>query len=346
MPDVIVNESSMKINWDELGFRITPTRSMYINTCVSEQPWGEGKFVPYGDISMSPASGVLNYGQGIFEGLKAQYSRDNRLLLFRPADNAKRFAQGAVRCCMPPFPEDQFVKIVHDIVQHNRDYVPPYGKGSLYIRPCLWGTGAILGVAPAPEYTLLVYVSPVGNYYKGELTPIKLQVSEDYQRSAPKGMGQVKFIGNYAGSLLGIKAVKAQGFNGCIYLDAVHERFVEEVGTSNFFCVRDNVLYTPKLGSILPGITRASVIQLAKDTLNMKVVETDVDINAVLQADECFCTGTAAVITPIGMIQYQGRDVVYNDFQVGSRTRELYRLLTDIQAGDAKDPFNWVSTVE
>ena len=335
---------TVQIDWDKLTFRLTPAKTMFINHCRFDEPWKAGRYVPYGPIRLSPAAAVLNYGQGIFEGLKARRTKQNNIVLFRPIENAKRLAIGATRTSMPPYPIEDFVTVMHEIVRRNIEYVPPYKKGSLYIRPCLWGTGEILGVAPSSEYTFLTFVSPVGSYYHGDLEPIKLVVS-DVHRAAPKGLGNIKFIGNYAGGLQPANAAKARGYSGCVYLDAKEERYVEEVGTSNFFCVINGELLTPSLNSILPGITRESVIQLARDVLKLTVIERNISIDEALSAEECFCTGTAAVVTPIGVMHYKNKDTTINNFEVGPYTRQLYELLTGIQLGDREDTFHWISSI-
>lgn len=317
---------------------------MYVARTLAGGAWGKGAFVPYGPISLSPAAGVLNYGQGIFEGLKAFRTCRDEIVLFRPRENAFRFARGAERLCMPPVPEQYFMDVMVELVRQNRDYVPPFGLGALYLRPCLWGTGEILGVGAAPEYSFVVYVSPVGNYFKGgEISPVKFEVCETFHRSATRGIGSIKFIGNYAPTLLPTVAAKMRGFAGNIYLDAAHEKYIEEAGVANFFCVKDNKLLTPQLSeSILSGITRASVIQLAREVLGLEVIEMQLPIETALQADECFCTGTAAVITPIGSITYKGQETVFNQSNAGLHTREIYDMLCKIQQGLAEDRFDWL----
>lgn len=336
------------IDWNNLSFRLTPTKTMYVAKTDENQQWSQGEYVPYGPLSLSPAAGVLNYGQGIFEGLKAFRTVKGDVALFRPQENAIRFARGARRLCIPPVSEPHFIEVMKGIVQHNLDYLPPAGKGSLYLRPCLWGTGEILGMAAAPEYTFLVYVSPVGNYFKaGEITPVKFAVCETFHRSATRGVGSTKFIGNYAPTLLSSGQAKSNGFAGSIYLDATHEKYIEEAGVANFFCVKDNKLYTPQLSeSILSGVTRASTIQLAREVLQMEVIEMQLPLTMALEADECFCTGTAAVITPIGSIIYKNQETVFNDFKCGRYTQQIYHLLTSIQNGLVEDRFNWLINVE
>lgn len=336
---------SPKIDFDNLSFSITPADTMYISKCAADGLWDQGAYLPYGNISISPAAGVLNYGQGLFEGLKAMRTKAGKLVLFRPSENGKRLAEGAQRVCMPAFPVDKFVEVVIEVVRRNVDYVPPYGKGSLYIRPCLWGTGAVLGVAPAPEFTFIVYVSPVGPYFKTGFKPIKLEITHDFHRAAPKGTGGVKYIGNYAGGMLPAKKTKAKGFNECIYVDAKEEAYIEEVGAANFFCVKGKTLLTPRLGSILPGITRKSVMQIARDVMGLEVVEKNVSVAEALAADEAFCSGTAAVISPIGSITSKGQETIYNGFKVGPVTQALYDHLTHIQLCEEEDRFGWVVPV-
>lgn len=334
-----------KIDFDNLSFSITPADTMYLRKCKADGVWDEGAFLPYGDIPMSPAAGVLNYGQGLFEGMKALRTRAGRLVLFRPAENGKRLIEGAQRMCMPALPVEKFVEVVCEMVRRNSDYVPPYGKGSLYVRPCLWGSGPVLGVAPAPEFTFMVYASPVGPYFKTGVKPIKLEITTEFHRAAPKGTGGVKYIGNYAGGMLPARKTKAKGFNECIYLDAREDKYIEEVGAANFFCVKGHTLLTPQLGSILPGITRKSVMQIAGEVMGMQVVEKNVSVDEALDADEAFCSGTAAVVSPIGSITYKGLEKVFADFKVGRVTRELYDHLTRIQLCEEEDRFGWVVTV-
>ena len=318
---------------------------MYVSKCKLGDEWEAGEIMPYGDITISPAAGVLNYGQGLFEGMKAQRGVNGGIVLFRPERNGERLADGARRLVMPPVPTEMFLDAIEQVVAANARWVPPTGKGALYIRPVLWGSGAILGVAPAPEYTFMIYVCPVGPYFKGGMQPIALKVSDEYHRAAPGGSGAVKAIGNYAPGMMPSKNAKSEGFAEIIYLDAVEHRYIEEVGAANFFCVKDGVIYTPELtGTILPGITRASIIDLARSK-GYEVVEEKVDIQFVLEADECFCAGTAAVISPIGAICKGDVCTTYTNNQVGAVTRELYDSLTGIQTQAISDEFGWIRAV-
>lgn len=335
-----------KIDWDSLTFTFMKTDSMYMAFCDLGETWKEKGIIPFSSFEISPASCVLNYGQGVFEGLKAQQTADGTVVLFRPFENGKRMENGAKRLCMPAYPTASFVNAVKMTVKANRDYVPPTGKGTLYIRPCLWGTGPMLGVAPAPSYTFCIFVSPVGPYFKGGVTPIKLEITKNFHRAAPRGTGGIKAIGNYAGSMYPAKKTKAKGFAEAIYLNASNDRYIEEVGAANFFCMIDGELHTPRLtGSILPGITRDSVITLARDILGITVHERDIDYEEVFKADEVFCTGTAAVISPIGSISFQEKDYTFNNFEVGEYTSRLYDLLTGIQTGAEEDPYGWVTEI-
>jgi len=331
------------INFDDLTFTFTETRSMYVTKCKQGDDWDTGELFPYGNISISPASTVLNYGQGLFEGMKAYRTNDGRILLFRPEKNAERAAKGCLRLSMPEIPKNIFMDAVKKVVNDNSDYIPPTEKGALYIRPIIFGSAEGLGVAPSTEYTFMVYCSPVGPYFKGGLSPIKLIVSTDYHRAPLKGTGGVKAIGNYVPGMLPSGNAKKKGFAEIIYLDAAEEKYVEEVGAANFFAIKDGKIITPKLtGSILPGITRDSIMHIAKEKLEMDIEERRISIDEVMKADEVFCAGTAAIISPIGSITYDGKEYIFSNGDVGNITRKLYDILTGMQFGTDSDPFNWI----
>ncbi|KAJ1272258.1 hypothetical protein BS78_06G188400 [Paspalum vaginatum] len=296
-------------NWDALGFQLVPTDFMYLMRCSSDGIFTKGELVPYGPIELNPAAAVLNYGQGLLEGLRAHRKEDGSILLFRPHENALRMRIGADRLCMPAPSVEQFLEAVKLTVLANKRWVPPPGKGSLYIRPQLIGSGAILGVAPAPQYTFIVFVCPVGHYFK---------VVSAQRRAKEKGHSDV------------------------LYLDPVHNKFVEEVSSSNIFMVKDNVICTPALmGTILPGITRKSVIEISQN-LGFQVEERHITIDELLGADEVFCTGTAVVLSPVGSITYRGRRVQYGKSQkAGVVSQQLYAALTTIQKGLAEDSMRW-----
>ncbi|CAL4938375.1 unnamed protein product [Urochloa decumbens] len=342
-------ESGGEIDWDNLGFGLTPTDYMYVMRSSPEDLGGgfsRGELCRYGNIELSPSSGVLNYAQGLFEGMKA-YRRPGGggYTLFRPEENARRMQHGAERMCMPAPTVDQFVRAVKDTVLANRRWVPPRGKGALYLRPLLMGSGPILGLAPAPEYTFLIYAAPVGNYFKEGLAPINLVVDDAFHRAMPGGTGGVKTIANYAPVLRAQVDAKSKGFTDVLYLDSVHKRYLEEVSSCNVFVVKGGAVATPAAkGTILPGITRKSVIELARER-GYTVEERLVSIDELVDADEVFCTGTAVVVAPVSSVTYQGQR---HAFRTGPDTlaQELYTTLTSIQMGLAEDSKGWTVAVD
>ena len=347
-------EATQAIDWDNLGFSSehVPKTSMFlatasVNSESGEWVWKEEDVQPYRQLSLDPSAQVLNYGQSIFEGMKAHRTSQGNLVLFRPEENAKRMAEGAARMSMAPPPRDLFLKGVKEVVKANAEYIPPHGKGSLYIRPLLLGTGAILGLGPAPSYTFLIYCSPVGGYFKGgQLTPISLKVEEVFHRAAPGGTGNTKCAGNYSPVLSVQLEAKAKGFNDVLYLDAVHNKYVEEVSSCNIFAVFGKKLVTPSLGTILPGVTRKSIIDLAREK-GFEVEEKPLSIEEVLSADECFTCGTAVVLSPVGYIEYGEKKKKYtgDDNAPGPVALDLYETLSGIQQKAIEDPFNWVVDV-
>ena len=333
----------IKIDWDKLGFNVVETRSMYKATCRQGDSWQSGGLIPYGKIELSPAAGVLNYGQGCFEGTKAYQTAKDRVGLFRPEMNAKRMVISTRRLCIPEMNLEFFLQAVEETLKDNIDYVPPYNKGSLYIRPIVWGTSEAIGVRPVEDYTFMVFVSPVGPYFKGGVKPLRLKVSNHYHRAAPKGIGNAKAIGNYSASLYPLTEAKNSGFDEVIYLDAKKEKFVEEVGSANLFSLKGNTLKTPKLsGSILPGVTRDSIITLAKEKLGLEMLETDITLTELYNADEVFCTGTAVVITPVGSITDVDGLHRIADEKMGRFTSKLKTMLTSIQREEITDEFGWL----
>ena len=331
------------IEWDNLGFGLQPTDYMYSMKCTRGGTFSKGELQRFGNIELNPSAGVLNYGQGLFEGLKAYRKQDGSILLFRPEENGLRMQIGAERMCMPSPTVEQFVEAVKETVLANKRWVPPAGKGSLYIRPLLMGSGPVLGLAPAPEYTFLIYVSPVGNYFKEGLAPINLIVENELHRATPGGTGGVKTIGNYAAVLKAQSEAKAKGYSDVLYLDCVHKRYLEEVSSCNIFVVKGNVISTPAIkGTILPGITRKSIIDVARSQ-GFQVEERLVSVDELLDADEVFCTGTAVVVSPVGSITYLGKRVTYGD-GIGVVAQQLYTVLTRLQMGLTEDEMNW--TVE
>ncbi|XP_074590384.1 branched-chain amino acid aminotransferase 2, chloroplastic-like [Curcuma longa] len=341
------DEECADINWDELGFAFVQTDFMYVMKCSLDQKFSTGALNKYGNIELTPSSGVLNYGQGLFEGLKAyRKGEGDGILLFRPEENALRMQIGAERMCMPSPSVDQFIHAVKQTVLANKRWVPPQGKGSLYIRPLLMGSGPVLGLAPAPEYMFLVYASPVGTYFKECLAPIHLVVKDKVHRAIPGGTGGVKAISNYAPVFKAQKQAKSEGFTDVIYLDSIQHKYLEEASSSNLFVVKGNVISTPiTMGTILPGITRKSVIEIARDH-EYQVEERLVSVEELFDADEVFCTGTAVVVASVGSITYQGQ-ACRIQFKTGdnSVSQQLYKVLTSIQMGQAKDDKNWTVAV-
>lgn len=335
-----------KIDWNNLGFSYIKTPFRYLATW-KEGKWEKGHLTEDNQLHISEGSAALHYGQQCFEGMKAYRCKDNSINLFRPTENAKRLNQSGSRLLMPHIPEDMFLDAVTQVVAANRDFVPPYGTGgTLYIRPLLIGVGDAIGVGPAPEFIFTVFCMPVGPYFKGGMKPTNFLVSE-YDRAAPNGTGAIKVGGNYASSLLPGEKAKERAFGDCIYLDPATHTKIEEVGSANFFGItHDNQFITPISPSILPSITKYSLLYLAKERLGMEAIEGDVcldNLDAFAEAGAC---GTAAVITPIGGIQH-GDDfkVFYSETEVGPVTKRLYDELTGIQFGDVEAPEGWIIKV-
>jgi len=334
-----------QIDWTNLGFSLIPTHAMFQIKYSEKNGWHEEYFGPFSNLTLSPAATILNYGQGIFEGLKAHRTAENKIQLFRPQANITRLNNNAKRFCMPEFPAEKLLAIFKKLVSLNADFVPPYHQGSLYLRPCLWGITSALGVKEAEEYLLTIYCSPVGSYFKGSNQLIDLSVCENHVRAAPLGCGDIKCVGNYAGVMLAKHEAKEQGFADCLFLDAVHRLYIEETCSSNFFAVADQKLVTPRLGSILPGITRDSILRLAQDKLKIVTAEVQLTVAEVLQANEIFLSGTAAAISPVGSITYRNEKKVYHHNTVGPITLSLCQLLYGIQTGDVVDEYGWIVRV-
>ncbi|KAG5143445.1 hypothetical protein JHK82_019140 [Glycine max] len=332
-------ENYADINWDnyELGFYLVPTDYMYVMKCAKGDKFSQGSIVPYGNIEISPSAGILNYGQGLFEGLKAYRTEDGRILLFRPDENAQRMKRGADRLCMPSPSNDQFVNAVKQIVLANKRWVPPSGKGSLYVRPLLMGTGASLGVGPAPEYTFLIYCSPVGSYHKGALN---FKVEDKLYRaiSGSGGTGGIKSVTNYAPVYTAMTEAKANGFSDVLFLDSATGKYIEEATACNVFVVKDNSIFTPEIdGTILPGITRKSIIEIA--------IDLGYQWRKMLGADEMFCTGTAMVVNSVASVTYKETRV---DYKTGPEalSAKLRATLVGIQTGCVEDKKSWTVLVD
>jgi branched-chain amino acid aminotransferase len=337
-----------EIDFYSLGFNFIETKMMYVAD-YKDGKWSDGKLVPFANFEISPAACVLNYGQGIFEGMKALRTKKGDITLFRPGENAKRLNSSASRMLMPNYDIELFIKALKQVVKANEDYIPPYdSKGALYIRPLMIGNGPVLGVKPALEYKLIIFTVPVGPYFSQGFKGIDLEISTIYTRAAPGGTGSAKTCSNYAGSMLPVKETKSKGFSQVIFLDAVNREFIEEVGTANFFAVIDGNLVTPKTsGTILPGITRKSILELGKKKLGIITEERDISYREIFEESctETFCAGTAAVITPIKSVVLEDKKRIFSEGEPGETTRKLYELLTGIQRMDIEDDLGWIVKV-
>ncbi|KRN89560.1 branched-chain amino acid aminotransferase [Ligilactobacillus ceti] len=341
------DKKQVQLDWDNLGFGYIDLPYRY-RAYYKDGQWHPGQLETNSQITISEGSTSLHYGQQAFEGLKAYRCKDGSINLFRPEENAKRMQKSADRLLMPQVPTEMFVDALKQVVKANEAYLPPYGTGcSLYLRPYLIGIGDNVGVHPAEEYLFSVFATPVGNYFKGGLTPTNFLVS-DYDRAAHRGTGQAKVGGNYAASLLPGHLAKQQGFSDCIYLDPIEHRKLEEVGAANFFGItKDNCFVTPKSDSILPSITKYSLLYLAKERLGLDVKQGDIYIDQLDNFAEAGACGTAAVISPIGGFQIGDHfHTFYSETEVGPITTKLYNELLGIQFGDIPAPEGWIVKVD
>ncbi|WP_109103850.1 branched-chain amino acid aminotransferase [Aggregatibacter segnis] len=335
------------LDWKNLGFSYIKTDYRFI-AHWKDGKWDNGELTTDSTLHIHEGSTALHYGQQCFEGLKAYRCKDGSINLFRPDQNAKRMQNTCNRLLMPQVPTELFIRACKEVVKANEKWVAPYGTGAtLYLRPFVIGVGENIGVRPAPEYIFSVFCCPVGAYFKGGMKPSNFLVT-DYDRAAPHGTGGVKVGGNYAASLLPHELAAERKFADAIYLDPKTHTKIEEVGAANFFGItRDNKFITPLSPSILPSITKYSLLYLAKERLGMETIEGDVYINELDQFAEAGACGTAAVISPIGGIQY-GDDfhVFYSETDVGPITKRLYEELTGIQFGDVEAPEGWIVKVD
>jgi branched-chain amino acid aminotransferase len=343
-----------KPNPNTLKFGQTFTDHMFIMEYSADAGWHNGRVVPYGPLSLDPAASVLHYGQEMFEGLKAYRAPDGRVLLFRPYKNAERARSSNNRLCMPDIDPDLFVGAIRALVDVERDWIPQKDGTSLYIRPFIFADEPFLGVHAARHYLFVIICSPVGPYYDapgGGLTPTSIFVEQEYVRAAPGGTGFVKVGGNYAAALKAQTQAADKGCEQVLWLDAIEHRYVEEIGTSNaFFVISGEVITAPLLGSILPGVTRASVIELIK-RWGATVSERRLPITDVLAAaetgtlGEIFASGTAAVISPVGRLVFKNSSLTVGDGGVGPLAQRLYDELSGIQTGKLADELGWTLTV-
>ena len=335
------------IDWSNLGFGYVKTDYRYVSN-FKNGAWDEGTLSTDDMVTISECACVLQYAQTVFEGMKAYTTEDGRIVVFRPDLNAERMENSAKRLEMPVFPKDRFVDAIVKLVEANADYVPPYGSGAtLYIRPYMFGTNAVIGVKPADEYQFRAFCTPVGPYFKGGVKPITIRVS-DFDRAAPRGTGHIKAGLNYAMSLHAIMDAHRQGFDENMYLDPATRTKVEETGGANFlFVTKDNKVVTPKSDSILPSITRRSLGYVAKEYLGLDVEEREVYFDEVKDFAECGLCGTAAVISPVGKIVDHGKEICMPSgmTEMGPVTKKLYETLTGIQMGRLEAPEGWIKVI-
>ncbi len=336
------------IDWGNIGFGYIQTDYRYVSN-YKNGAWDEGGLTQDANIVLNECAGVLQYAQTVFEGLKAYTTSDGRTVVFRPDLNGERLEQSAARLEMPIFPKERFVEAIKQVVKANEAYVPPYGSGAtLYLRPYMFGSNPVIGVKPASEYQFRIFATPVGPYFKGGAKPITIRVC-DFDRAAPNGTGHIKAGLNYAMSLHAIVDAHNQGYDENMYLDAKTRTKVEETGGANFiFVTRDGRVVTPKSGSILPSITRRSLLQVAREYLGLEAEEREVYFDEVKDFAEAGLCGTAAVISPIGKIVDHGKEICLPSGmeQMGPVTKKLYDTLTGIQMGTIKAPEGWIVEIK
>ena len=336
------------LDWSSLGFGYIQTDKRYVSN-YKNGSWDEGTLTSDATITINECAGVLQYAQTVFEGMKAYTTEKGQIVVFRPDLNAERMVNSAKRLEMPPFPQDRFVDAVKQVVKANEGYVPPYGSGAtLYIRPYMFGSDAVIGVKPANEYQFRIFCTPVGPYFKGGAKPITIRVS-DYDRAAPNGTGHIKAGLNYAMSLHAIVEAHEQGYAENMYLDSATRTKVEETGGANFlFVTKDGKVVTPKSSTILPSITRRSLVYVAKEYLGLEVEERPVYFDEVKDFAECGLCGTAAVISPVGKIVDHGKEICLPSGmdEMGPVTKKLYETLTGIQMGRIEAPKGWIQVIE
>ena len=336
----------------KLGFGKKFTDHMFVMDYTEGEGWHDARIVPYGPLQIDPASPVLHYGQEIFEGLKVYRREDGGIQMFRPMENALRMNRSAERLCMPALDPEFQVKAMKELVRIEKDWIPTSEGTSLYLRPMMIAGGAELGVHPAKEFLYVIICSPSGAYYEEGLDPVNIYVEDEYVRATPGGTGYIKCGGNYAASIIASEKAHKLGFAQVLWLDGVERKYVEEVGSMNIMFKVDGEIYTAPLeGTVLPGVTRDSLIHILRDW-GYKVNETHLSIDDLMKAghdgtlEEAFGTGTAAVVSPVGEFVYKDDSVIVNDFKIGELTQKLYDTLTGIQWGKLEDKYGWTTPVE
>ena len=333
------------IDWSSLGFGYVKTDYRYVSN-FKDGKWDNGELTTDATVTLHESAGVLQYAQTCFEGMKAYRTVDGKVVCFRPDLNAQRMADTCERLEMPKFPIEKFIDAVEQVVKANLDFVPPYGSGaSLYLRPYMFGTNAVIGVKPAEEFQFRIFATPVGPYFKGGVKPISLRVP-DFDRAAPRGTGHVKAGLNYAMSLYPIVDAHNKGFNENMYLDSQTRTKVEETGGANIiFVTKDNKVVTPKSPSILPSITLRSLMYVAEHYLGLKAEEREIPFTEVKNFKECALCGTAAVLSPVGRVVNGDEEIVFGMDKMGEITKKLYDTLTGIQLGRIEAPEGWIKVI-
>lgn len=341
-------ETKMNIDWANLGFGYLKTDYRFVSN-YKDGRWDDGELTTDATITLNESAGVLQYAQTCFEGLKAYRTADGHVVCFRPDLNAKRMADSCRRLEMPVYPEEKFVEAIEKVVKANLDYVPPYGTGAtLYLRPYMFGSNNVIGVKPAEEYQFRIFATPVGPYFKGGAKPITVRIS-DFDRAAPHGTGHIKAGLNYAMSLHAIVDAHNKGFNENIYLDSATRTKIEETGGANIiFVTKDNKVVTPKSNTILPSITRRSLMYVAEHYLGLKAEEREIRLEEVKDFKECALCGTAAVLSPVGKIVDHGKEILIPSGmnEMGEITKKLYDTLTGIQMGRIEAPEGWLRIIK
>lgn len=342
-----------KPDQNALGFGKYYTDHMFeIDWDKDQGGWHDARIIPYGPIAMEPATMVLHYAQETFEGLKAYRNPQGEVQLFRPEMNAKRMQNSNKRLCMPYLEVEDFVQAVSELVKYEQDWIPTAPETSLYIRPFMFASEESVGVHPATSYRFIIILTPVGNYYPEGVAPVKIWIEDEYVRAVKGGTGFTKCGGNYAGSLKGQEKAEAHGYTQVLWLDGNEKKYVEEVGSMNImFLINDTVVTAPIEGTVLPGVTRDSMLTLLRDW-GYKVEERKLPVTELMEAartgalKEAWGTGTAAVISPVGELCFKGEECVINDFKTGELTRKLYDTLTGIQWGKLPDKFGWIKVLK
>ncbi|MGD7044382.1 branched-chain amino acid aminotransferase [Jeotgalibacillus proteolyticus] len=337
---------------DQIPFGTTFTDHMFTMNWEEDKGWHEPKIGPYEPLTLDPAAMIFHYGQTVFEGLKAYRTEDNRILLFRPEKNVQRLNLSSERLSIPPVEEDQLLDYLTQLIQLEQDWVPSTEGTSLYIRPFIIATEPNLAVGPSKAYTLMIILSPVGSYFPGGIEPVVINVEDQFTRAVKGGTGMAKTAGNYSSGYQAQASAKKKGNADVLWLDGVHKKYIEEVGSMNIFFKIKGEVVTPELnGSILKGITRMSIIELLNEW-EIPFVERRISIDELYQAyedgsvEEVFGTGTAAVISPVGELNWLGKKMVINNHQIGELSQRLYDTITGIQTGKIEDRFNWTVEVK